>query len=81
MENNKIVLYQEDDRNISVDVLFNDETFWLTQKSMAELLDVTKQSISYHLNNIFDENELDENTVVKEILTTANDGKKYNTSF
>lgn len=53
MEKDKIILYQEDDRNVSVDVVYRDETFWLTQKSMAELFEVTKQSISYHLNNVF----------------------------
>lgn len=81
MDKNKIILYQEEDRNVSVDVVYNDETFWLTQKSMAELFDVTKQSISYHLNNIFKENELEEKSVVKEILTTAKDEKKYSTRF
>lgn len=81
MEKDKVILYQEDDRNVSVDVIYSEETFWLTQKSISELFDVTKQSISYHLNNIFNENELEENSVVKEILTTAKDGKNYNTSF
>ena len=78
--NDKIVLYQDNDRNVVVDVMFQDETFWLTQKMMAQLFDVTKQSISYHLNNIFIENVLDQDSVVKEILTTASDGKKYPTS-
>ena len=79
--NDKIVLYQDDDRNVVVDVIFQDETFWLSQKAMGELFDVTKQSISYHLNNIFDEQELPKDTVVKEILTTATDGKNYTTTF
>lgn len=79
--NDKIVLYQDDDRNVVVDVMFQDETFWLSQKAMAELFDVTKQSISYHLNNIFDEQELPKDAVVKEILTTATDGKNYTTTF
>ena len=48
---------------------------------MAELFDTTKQNISLHIKNIFEEKELNENSVVKESLTTASDGKKYNTNF
>ena len=48
---------------------------------IARLLSTTKQTISYHINNIFKENELEENSVVKEILTTASDGKSYPTKF
>lgn len=54
-----VVLYQEDDRNINVNVYFKDETYWLTQKSMAELFDVNTQAITKHLNNIYTDNELD----------------------
>ena len=71
----EVVLYQTDDGNVNVSVIYYDETFWLTQKAMGELFGTTKQSISYHLNNIFSENELDKNSVVKEFLTTASDGK------
>ena len=73
----EVVLYQTDDGNVNVSVIYYDETFWLTQKAMGELFGTTKQSISYHLNNIFSENELDKNSVVKEFLTTASDGKNY----
>lgn len=59
-----VVLYQEDDRNINVNVYFKDEAYWLTQKSMAELFDVNVPTISRHLQNIFDENELDKNATV-----------------
>ena len=55
----RIILYQEDDRNINVNVYYKDETYWLTQKSMAELFDVNVPTISRHLQNIFDEKELD----------------------
>ena len=54
-----VVLYQEDDRNINVNVYFKDDTYWLTQKSMAELFDVNTQAITKHLNNIYNDNELD----------------------
>jgi hypothetical protein len=66
-------LYRLDDEN-EVNVLVMDESLWLTQKSMGELFDVTKQNISYHLSNIFKEGELDEIVVVKEILTTTQHG-------
>lgn len=55
----RIVLYQENDRNINVNVYFKDETYWLTQKSMAELFDVNTQAITKHLNNIYADSELD----------------------
>ena len=48
-EQNKIILYTTEDGNVSVDVYFEDETFWLTQKSMAELFDCTADNVSLHL--------------------------------
>lgn len=77
----EVVLYQTDDGNVNVSVFYYDETFWLTQKAMGELFGTTKQTVSYHLNNIFTEGELSQISVVKEFLTTASDGKKYNTKF
>lgn len=64
-----------------IEVRVQDGTIWLTQALIAELFQTTKQNISLHLKNIFKENELDENSVVKEFLTTASDGKNYNTKF
>ena len=58
-----------------------EETVWLTQAQLVELFDKTKQNISLHIRNIFKEGELAENTVVKEYLTTASDGKKYKTKY
>ena len=79
----KTLLYVGDEGEVSMDVIvdYENETFWATQKTMAELFDVTKQNVSYHLKDIFKTGELDENSVVKKILTTASDGKKYKTSF
>lgn len=74
----EFVLYEDKEGNVKLSVLFSEETFWLNQNALSNLFEVTKQTISYHLNNIFTEGELDENSVVKEILTTATDGKKYN---
>ena len=76
-----MILYQEDDRNVNVNVYYKDETYWLTQKSMAELFDVNIPAISKHLSNIFDSEELLENSVVSILETTANDGKIYKTKF
>lgn len=74
-----VFLYQEDNDNVSVSVYFYEETFWMNQKALGELFGTTKQSISYHLNNIFADGELLRESVVKEFLTTAADGKQYRT--
>ena len=79
--NNEIIIYTTDDGQVDIEVRLEEENVWLTQNSMAELFDTTKQNISLHIKNIFDEKELDENSVVKENLTTAKDGKKYKTKF
>ena len=60
MANSQLIIYQTEDGKIKIDVRFQDETVWLTQKLMAELFQTTKQNISLHLQNIFAENELDE---------------------
>ncbi len=79
----KTLLYMGDEGEVSLDVIVDQEgeTFWATQKTMAEVFGVTKQNVSYHLKDIFKTGELDKNSVVKKILTTASDGKKYKTSF
>ena len=79
----KTLLYVSDEGEVSLDVIVDQEgeTFWATQKTMAEVFGVTKQNVSYHLKDIFKTGELDKNSVVKKILTTASDGKKYKTSF
>ena len=71
--NNKLIIYTTEDGQVEIEVRLEDENVWLTQNSMAELFDTTKQNISLHIKNIFDENELNENSVVKENLTTAKD--------
>ena len=79
-EKGEIVLYQPDD-NVRLEVRLQDDTVWLTQLQMAELFKSTKQNISLHVNNIFREGELAKNSVVKECLTTASDGKNYRTKY
>lgn len=75
----QFVIYQSEDGQIKLDVRFVDETVWLSQALMAELFSTTKQNIGQHLKNIFSEQELDEESVVKDFFTTAADGKQYRT--
>ena len=75
---NNMIIYVSKDGNVKVDVNIQNEDIWMSQDVMANLYDTTKQNISYHLSNIFKEEELDKNSVVKDFLTTASDGKNYN---
>ncbi len=77
---NEIIIYQPDE-NLALDVRVEGETVWLTQAQMVELFLTSKQNISLHINNIFKEGELDSDSVVKDYLTTATDGKKYRTKY
>lgn len=79
MQKDEIIIYQSDDKSLHLEVHLEDETVWLTQNQMVELFQSTKQNISLHINNIFKEGELLENSVVKYSLTTASDGKIYKT--
>ena len=74
--NSDIIFYTTPDGAIRVEVLYQDETFWLTINRMAELFGTSKQSISYHLKNIYKENELDREATVKEILTVQIEGQR-----
>lgn len=78
---NEIVIYQSNELTERIEVRIEDDTVWLTQQQMAALFMQTKQNISLHINNCFKENELNAFSVVKESLTTANDGKKYKTKY
>ena len=78
---NDILLYSTANGTVKVEVLYEDETFWLSQKRMAELYGTTRENVTLHLKNIFSEGELDENSVCKKFLHTAADGKNYNTQF
>ena len=77
-----LIIYQsQNNENISVEVLYNEEDFWLTQKSMAKLFNVAENNITCHLQNIFRTEELEKDSVTQKIRVTASDGKKYNTNF
>ena len=71
------LLYKTPDKKVSINVQIEGETVWLTQNQMAELFDKSKPTIVEHLGNIFEEGELDENSVVRKFRVTAADGKKY----
>ena len=75
-EKNNIVIYQLEDGKTKIDVKLDGETVWLSQQQMAELYDTTKQNISLHIKNIFDEEELDEDSTVKEFLTVQQEGNR-----
>lgn len=77
----QLVIYKTEAGDVKIDVRFQNETVWLSQQLMAELFQTTKQNISLHIKNIIDEGELREVSVVKEFLTTAVDGKSYQTKF
>jgi hypothetical protein len=82
MEKAEIVIYKESDSTeFQIEVRVEDETVWLTQGQMVNLFIATKQNISLHINNIFKEGELQRNSVVKEYLTTASDGKDYKNDY
>ena len=77
-----LIIYQsQNNENVSVEVLYNEEDFWLTQKSMSKLFNVAENNITYHLQNIFKIEELEQEAVTQKIRVTASDGKKYNTNF
>ncbi|MBP3471623.1 MAG: virulence RhuM family protein [Paraprevotella sp.] len=75
-EENKIILYQDDDEITRVSVRFADEDLWLTQNQLAEIYCTTKQNISQHIDNILSDGELDSNRTVKDFLTVRQEGKR-----
>lgn len=77
----EIIIYQTEDGNTKIDVKFEDETVWLTQAQLCELYQTSKSNISEHIKHIFEEGELDEDSVVRNFRTTAVDGKNYNTMY
>ena len=72
-----IIIYQSENGETKIDVRFEDETVWLTQAQLCELYQSSKANVSEHIKNIFEEGELEENSVVRKIRTTAADGKSY----
>ncbi len=75
-EENNIIIYQTQDGKTKIDVKIDNDTVWLNQAQIAELLQTTKQNVSLHIQNIFDEKELDEMATVKEYLTVQSEGNR-----
>lgn len=73
---NEIIIYQTQDGQTKIDVRLENETVWLTQNQMAELFQTTKQNVSSHIKNIFEEGELSENSTVKDYLTVQQEGNR-----
>ena len=74
----EIIIYQTEDGHTKIDVKLEDDTVWLTQAQLCELYQTSKSNISEHIKHIFEEKELDEESVVRKFRTTATDGKSYN---
>jgi len=73
----QIIIYQTEDGQTKIDVRFEDENVWLTQKLLAELFNTTTANINMHLKNIFKQQELDKNSVIKDFLITASRLKHF----
>ncbi|HAM82402.1 MAG TPA: cell filamentation protein Fic [Butyricimonas sp.] len=76
MEENKIILYQDDNEITRISVRFADEDLWLTQKQLAEIYDTTQENISLHVSNIYADGELDEDRTYKKFLLVQTEGKR-----
>ena len=82
MENNsELIIYTTEDGLRKVDVTFDNETVWLSLDQIANLFQRDKSTISRHIKNVFDEGELDRDSVVANFATTAADGKKYQVDY
>ena len=74
-EENKIILYQDNNKITRISVRFADEDVWLTQAQLVEIYQTSKSNVSEHLSNIFADGELIKEAVVRNFRTTASDGK------
>ena len=81
VETGRIIIYNTDDGKTSVSLMTKDGNVWLNQNHLAELFDTSVPNMSMHISNILKDGELDANSVVKDYLTTAADGKNYNITF
>ena len=76
-----IIIYNTIDGKAKVSLYAKDGKIWMNQSQLAELFDTSKQNIGQHISSILKDNELNENSVVKNYFTTAVDGKNYNVTF
>ena len=77
MNENKVIIYTANDGKTKIDVKLEEETLWLTQAQMCELYQTSKSNVSEHIKHIFEEEELNKESVVRNFRTTAADGKQY----
>ena len=77
MNENKIIIYTANDGKTKIDVKLEEETLWLTQAQMCELYQTSKSNVSEHIKHIFEDGELNEDSVARKFRTTATDGKEY----
>lgn len=80
-DSGSVIVYVDDNGKPQVDVRFQDETVWLTQAQLVDLYQSSKANVSEHIKNIFDEGELDKDSVVRKFRTTASDGKNYEVNY
>ena len=78
MKDNKVIIYTTNDGKTKIDVKLEEETLWLTHAQMCELYQTSKSNVSEHIKHIFEDGELNEDSVVRKFRTTADDGKTYN---
>ena len=81
MNKSEIILYKTKDSDITIDVLVENDTVWLTQIQMAQLFNTTKTNITLHISNVFKEGELEQDSGSKKSLLPAPDGKRYMTNL
>ena len=80
-ENSNIIIYQSENGKTHVEVKLEENTVWLTQQKMCDLYQTTKSNVREHIKHIFEDGELNENSVVRKFRTTASDGKSYNVAY
>ena len=81
MEKQNIIIYKTQDGKVKLSLYARDGSVWMNQNQIAELFDTSVPNISMHITNILNEKELEENSVIKDYLTTASDGKNYEVAF
>ena len=77
MSDSKVIIYTTDEGKTKIDVRLEEETLWLTQAQMCELYQTSKSNVSEHIKHIFEDGELEQDSVVRKFRTTASDGKEY----
>jgi hypothetical protein len=80
-EEQNIIIYNTQDGKTAVSLYAKDGSLWMSQNQLAELFDTSVPNISIHISNMLKKNELNSNSVIKDYLTTASDGKNYNVAF